>query len=438
MTLMCLMQLAHAEGQVDVNDLNTLFGGNIQPVEQQDERGNNQANDVVYERDNNQDTENNTSFGTNELNTLFGSDTQVVEHSDEENESNNAWSEEENIELITGMVGEDAETGEMIEFDDDSNDLPEALFSEAGISNDILHTLGYNPDIDKSWGESEVFDPEQPPVSKARIGAENRTKVNVKKYPYKAIGKINFKKDSTSKDTFSCSGVLVGRRIVLTNGHCIYDNKKKKFYTGFKFSPGFQDNKATYGTYYAKSKIVSKGYQKGKRGYDWGFLVLSKKAGTKVGWLGARQFKKSWLNKSAFKLSGYPSNFTGNAFSTSLQVAHINCSVKSVGLATNPCPRGPRYTTGPWHNRIEHRCLRTKIPLMIHHICDTGQGASGSPIFGKWKSGYDVVAVNYAGAGPRDAQRMNSCTKPKVGKCMNYAASYSWIPELKRLLKKYP
>ncbi len=138
---------------------------------------------------------------------------------------------------------------------------------------------------------------------------------------------------------------------------------------------------------------------------------LKEPAGKRVGWLGSRIFNEQWLNEKYWTVAGYPSNYTGNAFRSDQQVAHIGCAVREVGSWT---PGGPLF-----------------------HDCDTGQGASGSPIFAYWKGKPYVIAVNYAGWGPRNRNRMESCSPPKVGECMNIAASArSWQSLLTDLLLK--
>lgn len=248
---------------------------------------------------------------------------------------------------------------------------------------------------------------------KARIGAEDREPTDVDRYPFSAVGRVEFSVDRARGLTSTCTGALLGPRIVLTNGHCVWDRQTDKWYEDVAFVPGLDGTEAPYGRYKAREAWISRGYQEGQGGLDYAFLILDTPAGRRTGWLGATEIEPRWLDQPFWTVAGYPSNYTDNPFRADLQVAHFGCSIRSIGNWTD---QGPLF-----------------------HDCDTGQGASGSPIFGFLGGQPYVIGVNYGGWGPRDRQRMESCSPPSIGTCMNLAASArSWLPLLKRLMHQYP
>lgn len=66
-------------------------------------------------------------------------------------------------------------------------------------------------------------------------------------YPYSATGKLYFK--NTAGQTSYCTGVVIGLRLVLTAGQCIYDAVKKAYYKDFEFAPAYHQTKAPFGSW---------------------------------------------------------------------------------------------------------------------------------------------------------------------------------------------
>jgi V8-like Glu-specific endopeptidase len=251
--------------------------------------------------------------------------------------------------------------------------------------------------------------PTSKPVPKAIIGVEDRYEVDVRGFPFSAVGRITY---DIPVGFGTCTGSLVGPRVVLTNGHCVWDNKKEQFHQNIKFAPAHRGDRAPYGEHRVSRVVVSQKYLDGEHGYDYAFLVLTQPVGRQAGWLGVTGYNPRWNNGRYWYVAGYGTNYEGHPFDSRYQTAN-----------QYPCQI---------HTQLFGRAAHG-------HDCDTGQGNSGSPLFGYWHRVPYVIGVNYAGWGPRNEERMENCPEPEVGRCMNIAArSEVFLPTLQWLLKNYP
>ena len=75
---------------------------------------------------------------------------------------------------------------------------------------------------------------------------------------------------------YSCSGSTVaGTDLVVTAGHCV-SNGAGSWATNWEFVPGYQDGEAPYGSYTARTFVVSSGWAKGAEpADDVAFVVLN-------------------------------------------------------------------------------------------------------------------------------------------------------------------
>ena len=64
-------------------------------------------------------------------------------------------------------------------------------------------------------------------TSRAIIGEDQRLPLMSREYPWSTVGKIVMV--SKDKKEFSCTGTLIGKSLVITNAHCVYDEKGKLF-----------------------------------------------------------------------------------------------------------------------------------------------------------------------------------------------------------------
>jgi hypothetical protein len=118
-------------------------------------------------------------------------------------------------------------------------------------------------------------------------------KRDVRKYPYKTIGRIFF--TAANGNNSSCSGSSIGGRAVLTAGHCVSDGDGN-WHSNWIFRPAYRDDGTTIKSILKWAVSAPWTYtvwhQDGNLCRDVGFLITkTKKQGTltlsqKVGWLG--------------------------------------------------------------------------------------------------------------------------------------------------------
>lgn len=113
--------------------------------------------------------------------------------------------------------------------------------------------------------------------------------VNVNTFPNNAVARMSFQKGNIPG--YSCTGWRASRRIVVTNGHCVYDKNSRSFHTNIRMDFGHRN-----GPYVQRAGAVllvaSVWYQEGKSGDGWGFVVLRSNVANRTGWFGTKGYKK--------------------------------------------------------------------------------------------------------------------------------------------------
>jgi protease YdgD len=224
----------------------------------------------------------------------------------------------------------------------------------------------------------------QKPYDKDRVVLfpDDRVPVTTRKYPWSAIGRVE-KLDSRGNLLGWCTGTLIKADVVLTNAHCLIDEKTKQpTQDTLQFRPSLLNGRSIH-----KANVI--GYEYGTNDLDnhpeedWALFKIDKPLGDRYGHMGWRSLDFADADirnmaQSKLKLVGYSYDFPQSNPGDTPGV-HDGCSIVGV------------FDDG-----------------QIAHLCDTNSGASGSAIFGLFDDGtYNIVGLHSGSAPLTDGSVIN-------------------------------
>lgn len=182
-------------------------------------------------------------------------------------------------------------------------------------------------------------------------------------YPWRCIGKIYTWTDPSGGWTWTGSGALVGRNVVVTASHVVPWGSSPWM---MKFVPATWDGASVIGSSVESYVQYYYGYKNHNQGDDMAVLKLYTPLGNTLGYFGARTYHDSWEGGHYWTKVGYP------------------------GAVAS----GARPSRIAWYPIVDDDSDGAGVEL--EYKADSSPGDSGGPVFGWW-SGWPYVIGTHSG-----------------------------------------
>lgn len=204
------------------------------------------------------------------------------------------------------------------------------------------------------------------------IGRDDRRRMTSRAYPWSAIGRLQ---SPVGQNQVSiCTGSLIAPDVVLTNAHCVVDERTNQVRQNITFAPNLIDGAVVRPEDVAQVVDVLYGtdFRDGNAAphpNDWAFAKLDRPLGTIYGTLAWTSLPLSQLVNRPYSgqltLAGYSGDFPADNPGRTAGV-HVGCSILG------------------------------EVEGNIIHDCDTTGGSSGGPILAQINGEFRIVALNSA------------------------------------------
>jgi len=241
--------------------------------------------------------------------------------------------------------------------------------------------------------EAGLAGPSEIDRSRSVIGADTRTTVaytDYTKYPWRAVGTILSKKTNTAG---FCTATLIGPRLAITAGHCVYNKDTNSWNWNTWFSPGHRgtgSDRFPNGTPRQVIGLYSfEGWSEDENTqHDVGFLILADAANTaSLGWFG---FSDMWS-------AGDHEGITA----TTLQYPGWSFTCADSPDASGQCMAFQYRGTGTVADSCGNK---------LAHNVDTNKGSSGSPFYRWYDGGRYIIGPHTNGLGSVCGLQRNAAT----------------------------
>jgi V8-like Glu-specific endopeptidase len=193
----------------------------------------------------------------------------------------------------------------------------------------------------------------------------------------------------------SCSGTMIGRRLMVTGSHCMEWTDSGAGWV--KFTPSYYNGSAPFGVAWGTRVIYwskadgSDGLSDQETAFDYVVIVLDRNMGDLTGYVGYRSYSDSWNGGKYWQQIGYPGDLSGG--------------------------QRPAFTGGGAIESAQQHSTSGQNGFVLGHFIDTSPGHSGGPYWGWWGDepwprlvgtdstspktpGTDTSGDNEAGGGP--------------------------------------
>jgi V8-like Glu-specific endopeptidase len=138
------------------------------------------------------------------------------------------------------------------------------------------------------------------------LGKDDRIRIkDTKVNPWNRVCHLRI--TAANGDIFLGTGFLVGRRSVVTAGHCVYLHGNGGWAKSIEVTPGRNLSEKPFGVIPAKSLSSVRGWTAGrKRACDYGFIELSREPKPFPGAFAVKAYGDNYLTGKRLNTAGYP------------------------------------------------------------------------------------------------------------------------------------
>lgn len=221
------------------------------------------------------------------------------------------------------------------------------------------------------------------------IGDDNRRRVeDTRIFPWSAIADLDI---TFPQGKRSCTGFLLGPRIVVTAGHCIYEHDLEGWATQIEVTPGRNGTYEPYETRVVNDRSLLHVLDEWivlppdeRNVYDYGVILLpDATTAIETGWFNHIILRADELLGRVINVAGYPGDKTD----------YLACPING------GCQLW--YGAGVILEATDSVTLNESVRL-IYYDADTKVGQSGGPVWYRDGGSWNVVAIHRAYNGTKD------------------------------------